>query len=84
MKQRTKIKSKLSFLIKVIIVVKANQIKDTFFFDIKAQSNVISQHFAVVSKMIKLNTEILQFLLLNDHFSYCYDTYFVQYHLKDD
>jgi len=58
--------------------------KETFFLNIKAQSNVISQHFIVVSEIIKLNTEISQFLLLNDHFSYCYDAYFVQYYFKDD
>jgi len=34
--------------------------------------------------MIKLNTKILQFLLLNDYSSYYYDAYLVQYHFKDD
>jgi len=68
----------------VIIAVKTDQMKETFFLNIKAQSNVISQHFIVVSEIIKLNTEISQFLLLNDHFSYCYDAYFVQYYFKDD
>jgi len=83
-KQRTKIKNKLSFLIKVIIAVKTDQMKDIFFLDTETQSHVISQHFTVVSKMIKLNAEMSQFLFLNDHFSYCYDAYFVQYHVKDD
>jgi len=68
----------------VIIVVKADQIKNTFFLDIEVQSNVISQCFAVISEMIKLNTEMLQFLFLNNHSSYCYDAYLVQYYLKDD
>jgi len=79
-----KVKNKLSILTKVIIVVKADQIKNTFFLNINAQSNVISQHFAVINKMMKLNTKISQFLFLNYHFSYCYDVYFVQYHLKND
>jgi len=48
------------------------------------QSNVISQCFTVVSKIIKLNTEISQFLFLNNYFSYCYDAYLVQYYLKND
>jgi len=34
--------------------------------------------------MIKLNVKISQFLFLNDHFSYYYDAYLVQYHLKDN
>ena len=58
--------------------------KNTFLFNIEAQLNVISQHFAVISEIIKLNVKMLQFLFLNDHFSYCYDTYLVQYYLKDD
>jgi len=84
MKQKTKVKSKLSLLTKVIIAVKADQVKNTFLFDINTQSNVISQCFTVISEMIKLNVKMLQFLLLNNHSSYCYDAYFVQYHLKDD
>jgi len=84
MKQRTKVKSKLSFLTKVIIVVKADQMKNTFLFDIETQLNVISQCLTVISEIIKLNTKISQFLFLNDHSSYCYDAYFVQYHLKDN
>jgi len=83
-KQKAKIKNKSSLLTKVIIVVKANQVKNTFFLDTDAQSNVISQHFTVISEMIKLNTEISQFLLLNDHFLYCYDAYLVQYYLKNN
>ena len=79
-----KIKSKLSILIKVIIAVKTDWMKNTFFLDIEVQLNVISQCFTVISKMIKLNMKISQFLFLNDHSSYCYDTYFVQYHFKDD
>jgi len=58
--------------------------KDIFFLDTETQSNVINQHFTVTSEMIKLNTEMLQFLLLNDHSSYCYDTNFVQYHLENN
>jgi len=34
--------------------------------------------------MIKLSMKISQFLFLNDHFSYCYDAYLVQYYFKDD
>ncbi len=68
----------------MIIVVKADQIKNTFFLDIEVQSNVISQCFAVISEMIKLNMKILQFLLLNNYSSYCYDAYLVQYHLKNN
>jgi len=64
--------------------VKANQMKNTFLFNTETQSNVISKCFVVISEMIKLNMKILQFLLLNDHSSYSYDTYFVQYHLKDN
>ncbi len=33
--------------------------------------------------MIKLNTEISHFLLLNDHFIYCYDAYLMKHWLKD-
>jgi len=84
MKQKVKIKNKLSLLTKVIIAVKADWVKNTFLFNIEVQSNVISQHFTVVSEMIKLNMKMLQFLFLNDYFLYCYDAYFVQYHLKDD
>jgi len=84
MKQRTKVKNKLSILTKVIITVKTDWMKKTFFLNTEVQSNVISQCFTVVSEIIKLNMKKLQFLLLNDHSSYCYDTYFVQYHLKDD
>jgi len=58
--------------------------KKTFFLDTETQLNVISQCFAVTSEMIKLNTKIMQFLFLNDHFSYYYNAYLVQYHLKDD
>jgi len=58
--------------------------KNTFFLDTEVQSNIISQYFTVVNKIIKLNTEISQFLLLNDYSLYCYDAYLVQYHLKDD
>jgi len=84
MKQKTKIKSKLSLLIKVIIAVKADQMKDTFFLDIDAQSNLISQCFTVINEMIKLNTKISQFLFLNDYSSYCYNAYLVQYYLKNN
>jgi len=83
-KQKMKIKNKLSLLTKVIIAVKTDWVKDIFFFDTEAQSNVISQCFAVASEMIKLNVKMLQFLLLNDHSSYCYDAYLVQYYLKND
>ena len=58
--------------------------ENTFFFNIEAQSNVISQCFAVINKIIKLNTKILQFLFLNDHSSYYYDAYLVQYYFKDN
>jgi len=68
----------------MIIVVKTNQVKKTFLLNTEMQSNVISQHFTVVSEMIKLNMKISQFLFLNDHSLYCYDTYLVQYHFKDD
>ena len=68
----------------MIIAVKADWVKKTFFLDTKMQSNVISQCFTVISEMIKLNVKILQFLLLNDHSSYCYNTYLEQYYLKDD
>jgi hypothetical protein len=81
---KNKSKSELSILIKVIIAAKADQIQETFLLNTEVQLNVISQCFAVASEIIKLNAKISQFLLLNDHFSYCYDAYLVQYHLKDD
>jgi len=84
MKQKTKVKSKSSILIKVIIAVKTDWVKKTFFLNTEAQLNVISQCFTVINEMIKLNMKISQFLFLNDHSSYCYDAYLVQYYLKDD
>jgi len=58
MKQKTKVKSKLSLLTKAIIAVKADQMKNKIFFDINAQSNVISQCFTVISEIIKLNVKM--------------------------
>ena len=33
--------------------------------------------------MIKLNVKILHFLLLSDHFTYCYEAYLIKYQLRD-
>jgi len=66
-----------------VIVTKADQVSDTLLLDTDAESNVISQHFTVANEMAKLNTEIPHFVLLNDHFTYCYGVYLVKYQLKD-
>jgi len=65
------------------IATKADQVSDTLLLDTDAESNVISQHFTVANEMTKLNTEIPHFLLLNGHFTYCYDAYLMKYQLKD-
>jgi len=65
------------------IATKADQVSDTLLLDTGAESNVISQRFTVANEMTKLNAEIPHFLLLNDHFTYCYGAYLVKYRLKD-
>jgi len=65
------------------IVVKTDQVSDTLLLDTDAELNVISQRFTVANEIIKLNTKIPHFLLLNDHFIYCYGVYLMKYQLKD-
>ncbi len=80
---RAKVKIKPSIVAEGAIVTKAGQVSDTLLLDTGAESNVISQRFTVTNEMAKLNTEIPHFLLLNDHFTYCYGAYLVKYWLKD-
>ncbi len=54
-----------------------------FLLNISAEFNVISQRFTVANEMIKLNAKILHFLLLSNHFIYCYEAYLVKYRLRD-
>jgi len=65
------------------IATKADQVSDILLLDTDVESNVISQRFTVANEMAKLNAEISHFLLLNDHFTYCYGAYLVKYQLKD-
>jgi len=65
------------------IATKADQVSGTLLLDTDAESNVISQRFAVANEMIKLNAKISHFLLLNDHFTYCYGAYLMKYWLKN-
>jgi len=81
--QRAKVKIKLSIVTEETIVTKADQVSDTLLLDTDAELNVISQRFTVANEMIKLNAKILHFLLLNDHFTYCYGVYLMKYWLKD-
>jgi len=83
MQQRTKVKIKLSIVTEEVIAAKADQVSDTLLLDTDAELNVISQHFTVANEMVKLNAEISHFLLLNDHFTYCYDAYLMKYWLKN-
>jgi hypothetical protein len=54
-----------------------------FLLNIDAEFNVISQHFTVANEMIKLNAKISHFLLLSNHFIYCYEAYLMKYQLRD-
>jgi len=81
--QRAKVKIKLSIVTEEAIAAKADQVSDTLLLNTGAESNVVSQHFTVANEMVKLNAEISHFLLLNDHFTYCYGAYLMKYRLKD-
>ncbi len=80
---RAKVKTVLSIIAEETVVMKADQALSIFLLNIDAEFNVISQHFTVTNEIIKLNTEILHFLLLSDHFIYCYKAYLMKYWLRD-
>jgi len=80
---RAKVKIILSIIAEETIVIKVSQALCTFLLNIDAEFNVISQHFTVANKIIKLNAEISHFLLLSSHFIYCYEAYLMKYWLKD-
>ncbi len=73
----------LSIIAEETVVVKISQALCIFLLNIGAEFNVISQCFTVTNEMIKLNAEILHFLLLSDHFIYCYEAYLIKYQLRD-
>jgi len=81
--QRVKVKTVLSIIAEETVVIKASQALCTFFLNTGAEFNVISQHFTVANEMVKLNAKILHFLLLSNHFIYCYEAYLMKYQLKD-
>ncbi len=81
--QRVKVKTVLSIITEETVVMKANQALSTFFLNISAEFNVISQRFTVTNEIIKLNAKIPHFLLLSDYFIYCYEAYLMKYQLKD-
>ncbi len=72
-----------SIIAEETVVIKADQASGIFLLNIDAEFNVISQHFTVTNEIIKLNTKISHFLLLSDHFIYCYEAYLMKYWLKD-
>jgi len=73
----------LSIIAEETVVIKISQALCIFLLNTDAEFNVISQHFAVVNEMVKLNAKILHFLLLSDHFIYCYEVYLMKYQLRD-
>jgi len=77
--QRAKVEIMLSIIAEETVVVKADQALSTFLLNIDAEFNVISQCFTVANEMVKLNAKILHFLLLSDHFIYCYEAYLMKY-----
>jgi len=79
MQQRVKVEIVLSIIAEETIVVKVSQALCIFFLNIDAEFNVISQRFTVANEMIKLNAKISHFLLLSDHFIYCYKAYLMKY-----
>ncbi len=83
MQWRAKVKIMLSIVAEETVVMKVNQALCTFFLNTDAEFNVINQHFTVANEMIKLNAEISHFLLLSNHFIYCYEAYLMKYQLKD-
>jgi len=81
--QRAKVKTVFSIIAEETVVVKADQALSIFLLNIDAEFNVINQHFTVANEMIKLNVKISHFLLLSDHFIYCYKAYLMKYQLRD-
>ncbi len=73
----------LSIIAEETVVIKISQALCIFLLNTDAEFNVISQHFTVANEMIKLNAKISHFLLLSDHFIYCYKVYLMKYWLKD-
>jgi len=69
----------LSIIAEETVVIKISQTLCIFLLNTDAEFNVISQHFTVVNEMIKLNAKISHFLLLSDHFIYCYKAYLMKY-----
>ncbi len=80
---RVKVKTVLSIIAEETVVIKVSQALCTFLLNIDAEFNVISQCFTVTNEIIKLNAKISHFLLLSDHFTYCYEVYLMKYQLKD-
>jgi len=83
MQWRMKVKTVLSIIAEETVVIKTDQALSIFFLNIDAEFNVISQHFTVTNEIIKLNMKIPHFLLLSNHFIYCYKAYLMKYQLKD-
>jgi len=78
-----KVKTVLSIIAEETVVVKVSQAPCTFLLNTDAEFNVISQRFTVANEIIKLNAKISHFLLLSDHFIYCYEAYLMKYQLRD-
>ncbi len=78
-----KVKTVLSIIAEETVVIKISQALCIFLLNTDAEFNVISQCFTVTNEMIKLNAKILHFLLLSDHFIYCYKAYLMKYWLRD-
>jgi len=83
MQQRAKVEIVLSIIAEETVVMKADQALCIFLLNIDAKFNVISQRFAVANEMVKLNAKISHFLLLSDHFIYCYEAYLMKYQLRN-
>ncbi len=81
--QRVKVETVFSIITEETVVIKVSQALCIFLLNTDAEFNVINQHFTVANEMIKLNAKISHFLLLNNHFIYCYEAYLMKYQLKD-
>ncbi len=69
----------LSIIAEETVVMKVSQALCIFLLNTDAEFNVINQCFTVTNEMIKLNVKILHFLLLSNHFTYCYEAYLMKY-----
>jgi len=79
-----KVKMRLSLVLNKTVALKSEKTSVQVLLNTEAEFNVISQCFTVTNEMTHINIKLSCSVLLNNQHRYCYDTYLIKYHLKNN